>query len=189
MLGGVLGDDGCLVDGRFTRRDAVGVEIRHPVDAGQTQGGCRGARDRGACQRGDVRASGERHDAAHGATIRPGRERLTVRSGRTWCVVSPRPGATRPGCEPDLPDAPGPRNLLLVRPTGKSEGPEGLAPSSGEPPQPKPLSRENKAFWSRMGSHSSKLLKSATLNQEMEFKVRRMGAVITASRDFCGAFS
>ena len=59
-------------------RDVVGVEIRHPVDAGQTQGGCRGARDRGACQRGDVRASGERHDAAHGATIRPGRERLTV---------------------------------------------------------------------------------------------------------------
>ena len=54
----------------------------------------------------------------------------TVRDPRDSAESS----ATRPGCGRDLPRFPKPRNLLLVRPTGKRRGRKALPPSSGEPP-------------------------------------------------------
>ena len=45
------------------------------------------------------------------------------------------------GWWPDLPEPRNPRNLLLVRPTGKRRGRKALPPSSGEPP-PDPLTCE-----------------------------------------------
>jgi hypothetical protein len=57
----------------------------------------------------------------------------------------------RMGC--DLLDGGVPRKLLLVRPTGKSEGPEGRPLKRRTEPHPKPLGRENRT--SGLGWESS----------------------------------
>src|SRR6478752_4197680 len=54
-----------------------------------------------------------------------------------------RSRATRPGSGPDLPNLQIPRNLLLVRPTGKRKGLRASPPSSGEPPPILKLSIES----------------------------------------------
>lgn len=140
---------------RVGDRDAIRLDLRPAGDAGEShRGGCCG-QHRALGEGGDCGTSGERDRVLHGHTLALYDPILRSDLGERRSLSH----ATRPGCAQDLPDAHRPRNLLLVRPTGKSERPEGLAPSSGEPPQPKPLGRENKAFWPRMGSHSSKAVR------------------------------
>ena len=63
------------------------------------------------------------------------RTSLTQRRGYPPNRVFPRnPATTRPGYERICHTRRNPRNLLLVRPTGKRRGRKALPPSSGEPP-------------------------------------------------------
>ena len=124
-------------------RQANGIDGGGFVEPGEARGRRRGAHHGTRCQRRDVGAGRKRHHRAHNATLRC-----------AWHTQA-NP-ATRPGWRADLPDTWEPRNLLLVRPTGKSEEPEGLAPSSGEPLHPEPLIERTRPFGLGWDPHSSK---------------------------------
>ena len=168
-------------------REGRAVSSRHPHHDGprSSSGGRRRSRYVSASH--DPPSRSRRSSRSIAAARRcPHRDRAPARGERRE-RSSRRPGAGRPADHQDwaadqaLPLATGPTprarhardaawtcpiprshvTYYLFAPQGRARRPEGLAPSSGEPPQPKPLNRENKAFWSRMGSHSSKLSKSA----------------------------
>lgn len=100
--------------------DTIGVDIGRATSCEERRRRirCRDGRD-SECE--DGRACRTQGIAvAHGPTLR--RDAWGAEDGPT--EIRGIPGftpATRPGCGPDLPKCQNPRNLLLVRPTGKSE--------------------------------------------------------------------